>query len=92
MNLAVADVRLLSQALTELLRRNDSRLVESYSDTALQRVWRAEAFSWSMTSMLHIRPGADAFQRQVQLAQLRYTAGSRAALTSIAENYVGLPW
>ncbi|QUQ65068.1 4-hydroxybenzoate 3-monooxygenase [Kutzneria sp. CA-103260] len=92
MNLAIADVRLLSLALTELLRRNDSRLVESYSDTALQRVWRAEAFSWTMTSMLHIMPGADAFQRQVQLAQLRYTAASAAARTTIAENYVGLPW
>jgi p-hydroxybenzoate 3-monooxygenase len=92
MNLAVADVRLLATALTELLRRNDSRLVESYSDTALRRVWRAEAFSWTMTSMLHVAPDADAFQRQVQLAQLRYTAGSTAAMTSIAENYVGLPW
>jgi p-hydroxybenzoate 3-monooxygenase len=92
MNLAVADVRLLSMALTELLRRNDSRLVESYSDTALRRVWRAEAFSWTMTSMLHVMPGADAFQRQVQLAQLRYTVSSTAAMTSIAENYVGLPW
>jgi p-hydroxybenzoate 3-monooxygenase len=92
MNLAVADVRLLSRALTELLKRNDSRLVESYSDTALQRVWKAEAFSWKMTSMLHVAPAADAFQRQVQLAELRYTAGSTAAMTSIAENYVGLPW
>jgi p-hydroxybenzoate 3-monooxygenase len=92
MNLAVADVRLLAMALTELLRRNDSRLAESYSDTALRRVWRAEAFSWTMTSMLHVLPGADAFQRQVQLAQLRYTASSTAAMTTIAENYVGLPW
>jgi p-hydroxybenzoate 3-monooxygenase len=92
MNLAVADVRLLSRALTLLLQHNDSRLVESYSDTALQRVWKAEAFSWKMTSMLHVSPTADAFQRQVQLAELRYTASSRAAMTAIAENYVGLPW
>jgi p-hydroxybenzoate 3-monooxygenase len=92
MNLAVADVRLLAMALTQLLRRNDSRLAESYSDTALRRVWRAEAFSWTMTSLLHVMPDADPFQRQVQLAQLRYTAGSRAAMTSLAENYVGLPW
>ncbi|HEY0499810.1 MAG TPA: 4-hydroxybenzoate 3-monooxygenase [Kutzneria sp.] len=92
MNLAVADVRLLARALAELLNNNDSGLVESYSDTALRRVWKAEAFSWKMTSMLHVSPTADAFQRQVQLAELRYTAGSRAAMTSIAENYVGLPW
>jgi p-hydroxybenzoate 3-monooxygenase len=92
MNLAVADVRLLARALAELLKNNDSGLVESYSDTALRRVWKAEAFSWKMTSMLHVSPTADAFQRQVQLAELRYTAGSRAAMTSIAENYVGLPW
>jgi p-hydroxybenzoate 3-monooxygenase len=92
MNLAVADVRLLARALAELLKHNDSGLVESYSDTALRRVWKAEAFSWKMTSMLHVSPTADAFQRQVQLAELRYTAGSRAAMTSIAENYVGLPW
>jgi p-hydroxybenzoate 3-monooxygenase len=59
---------------------------------ALRRVWRAEAFSWTMTSLLHVMPGADAFQRQVQLAQLRYTVSSTAAMTSIAENYVGLPW
>ncbi|NIH86649.1 4-hydroxybenzoate 3-monooxygenase [Amycolatopsis granulosa] len=92
MNLAVADVRVLSRALVELLRHGRSELAESYSDTCLRRVWRAEHFSWYMTSMLHVDPSADAFARRLQLSQLRYTASSRAAATSIAENYVGLPF
>ncbi|AHH96279.1 4-hydroxybenzoate 3-monooxygenase [Kutzneria albida] len=91
MNLAVADVWLLASALSELLLHNNSALVESYSDTALRRVWRAEHFSWTMTSMLHRQPGATPFERQLQLAQLRYTASSTAAATSLAENYVGMP-
>jgi p-hydroxybenzoate 3-monooxygenase len=92
MNLAVADVKLLAEAFTALLKDNRSKPVEFYSDTALRRVWRAEHFSWFMTSMLHLDPAADAFQRQLQLSQLRYTASSTAAATSLAENYVGLPF
>jgi p-hydroxybenzoate 3-monooxygenase len=92
MNLAIADVRVLSRALVELLRHKRSELAESYSDTCLKRVWRAEHFSWYMTSMLHVDSAADAFQRRLQLSQLRYTASSTAAATSIAENYVGLPF
>ncbi|ATY09164.1 4-hydroxybenzoate 3-monooxygenase [Amycolatopsis sp. AA4] len=91
MNLAVADVVVLSRALAALLQ-GDSALAESYSDTCLRRVWRAEHFSWFMTTMLHVDPGADAFARRLQLSQLRYTASSRAAATSLAENYVGLPF
>lgn len=91
MNLAVADVVVLSRALVALLQ-GDSSLAESYSDTCLRRVWRAEHFSWFMTTMLHVDPGADAFARRLQLSQLRYTASSRAAATSLAENYVGLPF
>ncbi len=91
MNLAVADVRVLSRALASLLR-GDSTLASSYSDTCLRRVWRAEHFSWFMTTMLHTDPAADGFARQLQLAQLRYVASSRAAATSLAENYVGLPF
>jgi p-hydroxybenzoate 3-monooxygenase len=64
--------------------------LRAYSETCLARVWRAEHFSWFMTSMLH-RFDGDPFQHQMQLSQLRYTAGSRAAATSLAENYVGLP-
>ncbi|MEU0463270.1 4-hydroxybenzoate 3-monooxygenase [Amycolatopsis sp. NPDC006131] len=92
MNLAVADVRVLSRALVELLQHKRSELAESYSDTCLRRVWRAEHFSWYMTSMLHVDPSADDFTRRLQLSQLRYTASSRAAATSVAENYVGLPF
>ena len=92
MNLAVADVRVLSRVLVDLLRHNRAERAESYSDTCLRRVWRAEHFSWYMTSMLHVDPGADHFARRLQLSQLRYTASSRAAATSLAENYVGLPF
>ncbi|HVW41868.1 MAG TPA: 4-hydroxybenzoate 3-monooxygenase [Amycolatopsis sp.] len=92
MNLAVADVRVLSRALVDLLLHKRSELAESYSDTCLRRVWRAEHFSWYMTSMLHVDPAADDFARRLQLSQLRYTASSRAAATSLAENYVGLPF
>ena len=92
MNLAVADVHALSRALVELLLHKRVGLAESYSDTCLRRVWRAEHFSWYMTSMLHVDPAADGFARRLQLSQLRYTASSRAAATSIAENYVGLPF
>ncbi|MEU6645123.1 4-hydroxybenzoate 3-monooxygenase [Saccharomonospora sp. NPDC046836] len=92
MNLAVADVRNLSRALTALLRHKDGELAASYSDRCLRRVWRAEHFSWYMTSMLHRDPNADEFQNRLQLSQLRYTASSSAAATSLAENYVGLPY
>jgi p-hydroxybenzoate 3-monooxygenase len=92
MNLAVADVRALSRALVELLQHKRTELAESYSDRCLRRVWRAEHFSWYMTSMLHVDPAADDFGRRLQLSQLRYTASSRAAATSLAENYVGLPF
>ncbi|MER6794205.1 FAD-dependent monooxygenase, partial [Amycolatopsis mediterranei] len=91
MNLAIADVRALARALEALLRGDDT-LAAAYSDTCLRRVWRAEHFSWFMTTMLHTDPHADGFARQLQLSQLRYTTSSRAAATSLAENYVGLPF
>ncbi len=89
MNLAIADVSLLARALPALLRGSPD-LADAYSETALRRVWRAEHFSWFMTSMLH-RTGDD-FDEQLALSQLRYIAGSTAAATSLAENYVGLPF
>jgi len=92
MNLAIADVKLLAEALAALLLEDDSRLAESYSDTALRRVWRAQHFSWFMTSMLHRFPGDDSFGQRLQTSQLRYVATSTAAATSLAENYVGLPF
>ena len=90
LNLAVADVALLANALVALLVDGDDRLARAYSDGALQRVWRATRFSSEMTSMLH-RSGDDPFDAQLQLAQLRWVTASTAAATSLAENYVGLP-
>jgi p-hydroxybenzoate 3-monooxygenase len=91
LNLAMADVTVLSDALVALIRRGDARPADAYSATCLSRVWRATHFSWWMTSMLHIAPDADPMTTELQLAQLRYVTGSRAAATSLAENYVGYP-
>jgi p-hydroxybenzoate 3-monooxygenase len=91
MNLAVADVHVLSRALTAFFKSGRDDLLAGYSETCLKRVWRAEHFSWWMTSMLHRFPGDDGFQQRLQRSQLDYTIGSRAAATSLAENYVGLP-
>jgi p-hydroxybenzoate 3-monooxygenase len=91
MNLAIADVWVLAEALGAYFGDGRTDLLDAYSETCLRRVWRAEHFSWWMTSMLHQAPGADEFQRKLQLAQLRYVATSEAAATSLAENYVGLP-
>jgi p-hydroxybenzoate 3-monooxygenase len=87
LNLAVADVRVLARALVAWYRDGDDTELARYSATALRRVWRAEHFSWWMTSMLH-RLGDD-FDVKLQLAQLAYVCSSRAAATSLAENYVG---
>ncbi|HEV8686299.1 MAG TPA: 4-hydroxybenzoate 3-monooxygenase [Gaiellaceae bacterium] len=90
LNLAVADVRVLADALVAWYHDDDASRLERYSATALRRVWRAEHFSWWMTSMLHRIDGGDAFDVQLQLSQLAYVCSSRAAATSLAENYVGL--
>jgi p-hydroxybenzoate 3-monooxygenase len=91
MNLAMADVCVLSRALAAYYKAGRSDLLEAYSATCLKRVWRAEHFSWWMTSMLHRAPDDDAFQHKLRLAQLEYVVSSRAAAASLAENYVGLP-
>jgi p-hydroxybenzoate 3-monooxygenase len=90
LNLAIADVSVLARALVALLRDGRPELAHAYSETCLRRVWRATYFSWWMTSMLHTVPG-DPFAVQIQLAQLGHVTSSRAAATSLAENYVGLP-
>ncbi len=92
MNLAVADVNVLARALSEFFRTARKDQLDAYSQTCLKRVWRAEHFSWWMTSMLHRFPGDDGFQQRLQRSQLDYTVGSRAAAASLAENYVGLPF
>ena len=92
MNLAVADVRLLSLALRQFYRTGQQALLASYTETALKRVWRAEHYSWWMTSMLHKFDDASPFQQQLQRSELEYVVSSRAASQSLAENYVGLPF
>jgi len=92
MNLAVADVRVLARAITESFKAGRSDLLDVYSATCLKRVWRAEHFSWWMTSMLHRFPDDDAFQQRLQRSQLDYVVSSRVAAASLAENYVGLPF
>ncbi|MBA2784495.1 MAG: 4-hydroxybenzoate 3-monooxygenase [Actinomycetota bacterium] len=89
MNLAVADIRVLAHALTEFYRSGDRGSLDAYSETCLRRVWRAQRFSWWMTSMLHRFDRSDPFQLKVQQAELDYVTTSRAAATTIAENYVG---
>jgi p-hydroxybenzoate 3-monooxygenase len=90
LNLAVADVKVLAEAMAAWFRAGREDLLAAYSATCLRRVWRAEHFSWWMTSMLHRFPDADPFQHRLQLSQLRYVTSSRAAATTLAENYVGL--
>jgi p-hydroxybenzoate 3-monooxygenase len=91
LNTAMADVCLLANAFAAHYAGDDSRLA-SYSERALERVWRVQHFSWWMTSMLHRFEGDDDFQLKLQLSQLRYTTSSRAQATALAENYVGLPF
>ncbi len=93
LNLAAADVYVLSQAIAEFYKSGKPALLDEYSATCLRRIWKAQRFSWWMTSMLHIFGfGEDtAFDRRRQLAELDYLTGSRAAMTSLAENYVGFP-
>ena len=90
MNLAVADVAVLARALDTFYQGGGSAALDAYSAVCLQRVWRAERFSWWMTSMLH-RMDADPFGERLQLAELDYVTSSHAASQSLAENYVGLP-
>jgi p-hydroxybenzoate 3-monooxygenase len=91
LNLAAADVRVLYQALVEYYRTSVTTLLDRYSETALRRAWKAVRFSWWFTSITH-KFSDDPFNHRLQLAELDYLSGSTAALTSLAENYVGLPF
>lgn len=91
LNLAVADVTVLAEAIIARVSRGDDTGLDEYSDRCLGRVWRAQHFSWWMTTMLHSDPHDDAYGRELQLSQLRYVTSSKAAATSLSENYVGLP-
>ncbi len=91
MNLAIADVLFFSQALAEFYRSGKTALLESYSKKCLSRVWKAQRFSWWLTSILHLNPADSPFDRRRQWAELDYVTTSEAASKSLAENYVGLP-
>jgi p-hydroxybenzoate 3-monooxygenase len=92
LNLAMADVKRLSLALTEYYGDGRTAALDIYSDRGLRRAWRAQRFSWWMTSSLHVAPDATPFDRRRQLADLEYLVSSEAAMTSLAENYVGTPF
>ena len=91
LNLAVADVRVLAEALGAFYARGSSDLLAQYSATCLRRVWKVQRFSWWMTQLLHRFPDDSPFDHRRQLADLDYVTSSRAASQSLAENYVGLP-
>jgi len=91
MNLAIADVHVLDRALGAFYDAKDTGLLESYTETALKRVWRAQHFSWWMTSMLHRFSDATDFDLRRQLAELELVTSSPTAAKTLADNYVGLP-
>lgn len=91
LNLAASDVHYAAEALVRFFKASDADAIAGYSDRALARVWKAERFSWSLTRLMHRFPEDGPFERAMQVAELDYIASSRAAQTSIAENYVGLP-
>jgi len=92
LNLAVADVRILARALSAWYGTGSEQLLKQYSDICLRRVWRAQHFSWWMTSMLHRFEGGDGFDHRRQLAELDQVTTLRAAAVTLAENYTGLPF
>jgi len=92
LNLAMADVRRLADALAAFYSDGSEHQLDAYSDRGLRRTWRAQRFSWWMTTMLHRAPDGTAFDHKRQIAELEYLVSSRAAMTSLAENYAGLPF
>ncbi len=92
MNLAIADIRVLARGLERFYGGGDPSLLERYSEICLRRIWKGQRFSWWMTSMLHRFDGDDPFEHRVQVAELDYVSTSKAAMTTLAENYVGLPF
>jgi p-hydroxybenzoate 3-monooxygenase len=91
LNLAASDVLVLARALKAFYERGQTGWLDQYSDVCLRRVWRAQRFSWWMTSALHRFPDHQPFDEQRQIADLDYLTSSRAAMTSLAEQYAGLP-
>ena len=91
LNLAVADVRVMARGFAEFYASGRRHLLDAYSATCLRRLWKVQRFSWWMTSMLHRFDGDTGFDQRRQLAELDYVTSSRAAMTRLAETYVGLP-
>ncbi|MFN4277902.1 MAG: 4-hydroxybenzoate 3-monooxygenase [Ferrovibrio sp.] len=92
LNLAASDVYYLWQALVEFYKKTSATGIDAYSARALSRVWKAERFSWWMTSQLHRFPESSGFDQKIQRSELEYLVSSQAAMTALAENYVGLPY
>ena len=91
LNLAATDVKYLSGALIDYFRNDSADGIDSYSDRCLRRIWKAERFSWWLTTLMHRFPDGSGFGQKMQEAELDYLVSSRAASTALAENYVGLP-
>lgn len=92
LNLAASDVKMLSSALIEFFVEKSEAGIDGYSERALRRIWKAERFSWWLTTLMHRFPDSDGFGQKIQEAELEYLVRSRAASTTVAENYVGLPF
>ena len=92
LNLAASDVFYLSEAFAAFFKRADAAALDAYAPRALARVWKAVRFSWWMTQLMHRFPDASEFDGKIQTAELAYLFSSEAAMTSLAENYVGLPY
>ena len=92
LNLAASDIRYLFDGLLEYYQEGSAAGLDGYAEKALQRIWKAERFSWWMTKTLHLFPEEGAFGQKIQHAELDYLFDSVAARTSLAENYVGLPY
>jgi len=91
LNLAAADVAVLTRAIVAFYRQGTTAQLEAYSDTCLRRIWQVQRFSWWMTTLLHRFFDHTPFERQMQAAELDYVFSSQAASLALAENYVGLP-
>lgn len=91
LNLAAADVQVLARGLEAYYKAGKMEILNRCTEICLRRIWKAERFSWFMTTMLHRDQGHTPFERGIQLAELDYVTSSRAASTSLAENYIGLP-
>jgi p-hydroxybenzoate 3-monooxygenase len=92
MNLAIADIRVLARGIERFYAKGETDLLDRYAEICLRRIWKGQRFSWWMTSMLHRFDGDDPFEHRVQVAELEYVSTSTAAMTTLAENYVGLPF